>query len=61
MQKLIFFIFISCILTITGCSSLDPVEQERRAVYEQQKKRDAIDRSQREANAASKRLDKALK
>src|SRR5690554_4770148 len=33
---------------LVGCSGIDPVEQERRAVYEQQKKRDQAERAQRE-------------
>ena len=45
---------------LVGCASTDPVEQERRAVYEQQKKREQADRTQRESDAAVRRMDKTI-
>ncbi len=45
---------------LVGCSGIDPVEQERRAVYEQQKKRDQAERAQRESDAASRRMDRVI-
>lgn len=47
-------------IMVTGCASTDPVEQERRAVYEQQKKREQADRAQRESDAAVRRMDKTI-
>ena len=43
-----------------GCAAVDPVEQERRAVYEQQKKREQAERTQREADAAVRRMDREM-
>lgn len=47
-------------LLLGACATSNPLEQERRAVYEQQKQREAAERSQREADAASRRLDRAI-
>lgn len=46
---------------IGGCASIDPIQKERIKVYEEQKKREKIDRSQRESDAGGSRLDKAIK
>jgi len=48
-------------LLIVGCSGAGSVDKESRTVYEAQKKHEAIDRAQREAEAAGRRLDKAIK
>lgn len=45
---------------LAGCAGVDPVEQERRAVYEQQKKREQAERTQREADAAVRRMDREM-
>ena len=42
-------------------ASIDPIQKERIKVYEEQKKREKIDRSQRESDAGGSRLDKAIK
>lgn len=61
MNKLGLILLLMVSVLFTACASVDPVNKERRAVYEEQKKREAIDRSQREADAGGSRLDKAIK
>jgi len=46
---------------IGACTSLDSAQKEKIKVYEEQKKREEIDRSQRESNASGSRLDKAIR
>lgn len=47
-------------VVVTGCAGKDPMEQERRAAYEQQKKRDQAERAQRESDAATRRMDRVI-
>ncbi len=61
MNKIWIALALATALLFTGCSSVDPISKEKRAIYEEQKKREAIDRSQREADAGGRRLDKAIK
>ena len=61
MNKIWIALALATALFFTGCSSVDPISKEKRAIYEEQKKREAIDRSQREADAGGRRLDKAIK
>ncbi len=68
MNKLGFILLLMVSALFTACVSIDPVkieehvvDKEKRAVYEEQKKREAIDRSQRESDAGGRRLDKAIK
>lgn len=61
MNKLWVALILAVAVLFVGCAGLDPVQKERRAVYEEQKKREAIDRSQRESDAGGRRLDKAIK
>lgn len=68
MNKLKFILLLMVSILFTACASMDPVniekrvvDKEKRAVYEEQKKREAIDRSQRESDAGGRRLDKAIK
>lgn len=49
------------VLLLTGCSSVDRAEQERRAAYEQKREEQRIDRLQRETDAATRRMDEQLK
>jgi len=46
---------------VGACTNLDPVQKDKIKVYEEQKKREEIDRSQRESNASGSRLDKAIR
>ena len=61
MNKLRVALALAGAVLLGGCASLDPVQKEKIKVYEEQKKREAIDRSQRESDAGSRRLDKAIK
>lgn len=61
MNKIWIALAVALTVLFSGCAALDPVEKEKRAVYEEQKKREAIDRAQRETDAAGRRLDKAIK
>lgn len=49
------------LVLLAGCSSVDRAEQERRAAYEQSREEQRIDRLQREADAAARRMDEQLK
>ncbi|MBE0506728.1 MAG: hypothetical protein IBX50_08405 [Marinospirillum sp.] len=49
------------LMLLGGCSSVDRAEQERRAAYEQSREEQRIDRLQREADAAARRMDEQLK
>lgn len=59
MNKL--WVALALSVLVGGCAGIDPVQKEKIKVYEEQKKREAIDRSQREADAGGRRLDKAIK
>lgn len=60
MNKILVTLALASAVLVGGCASLDPVQKEKIKVYEEQKKREAIDRSQREADAGGRRLDKAI-
>lgn len=60
MNKLWVALALAGAVLLGGCASLDPVQKEKIKVYEEQKKREAIDRSQRESDAGGRRLDKAI-
>ncbi|GLR63484.1 hypothetical protein [Marinospirillum insulare] len=61
MNKLWVTLALAGAVLVGGCASLDPVQQEKIRVYEEQKKRESIDRSQRESDSGGRRLDKAIK
>lgn len=57
---LVAFALVGAVL-VSGCAGLDPVQKEKIRVYEEQKKREKIDRSQSQSDAGGRRLDKAAK
>lgn len=61
MNKIWVALALTMAVFLTGCSGLSPVEKEKYAVYKEQKKREAIDRAQRETDAAGRRLEKEIK
>lgn len=61
MNKIWIALAVALTVLFSGCAALDPIEKEKRAIYEEQKKRETIDRSQRESDAGGRRLDKAIK
>ena len=61
MNKLWVTLALAGAVFVGGCTSLDPVQKEKVKVYEEQKKREKIDRSQRESDAGGRRLEKEIK
>lgn len=61
MNKLWVTLALAGAVFVGGCASLDPVQKEKVKVYEEQKKREKIDRSQRENDAGGRRLEKEIK
>lgn len=61
MNKMLATLVLVSMVLVGGCANLDPVQQEKIKVYEEHKKREAASYSQKETDAAVRRLEKAIK